>query len=72
MRARGFLGPVTVAGPHRSFTGLPLTTDRMYGASLSLHPGVGAVAARRRRPPSILNSTSPEQRWPPRGRASSS
>jgi len=26
--------PVTVAGPRRSFTGLPLTTDRMYKASL--------------------------------------
>jgi hypothetical protein len=27
--------PVTVAGPRRFLTGLPLTTDRMYVASLS-------------------------------------
>jgi hypothetical protein len=29
-RARGILLPVTVAGPRRFHTGLPLTTDRMY------------------------------------------
>ena len=29
-RASGFLRPVTVAGPRRFHTGLPLTTDRMY------------------------------------------
>ncbi len=28
-RARGVLHPVTVAGPRRSLTGLPLTTDRL-------------------------------------------
>jgi hypothetical protein len=28
--AGGFLDPVTVAGPHRACTGLPLTTDRIY------------------------------------------
>jgi hypothetical protein len=30
--ACGFLDPVTVAGPHRTCTGLPLTTDRIYTA----------------------------------------
>jgi hypothetical protein len=30
-RACGFLRPVTVAGPRRFLTGLPLTTDRIYG-----------------------------------------
>jgi len=30
-RARSGLDPVTVAGPRRLRTGLPLTTDRIYG-----------------------------------------
>ena len=33
-RARDFLDPVTVAGPRRLLTGLPLTTDRFTRASL--------------------------------------
>jgi hypothetical protein len=40
--ACGFLRPVTVAGPRRLRTGLPLTTDRMSQASLS----AAGVAAR--------------------------
>src|SRR5680860_455266 len=36
--ACGFLHPVTVAGPRRLLTGLPLTTDRMY-AGESTRPG---------------------------------
>ncbi len=31
--------PVTVAGPRRFHTGLPLTTDRMYAASLYAEQG---------------------------------
>ena len=30
-RARDFVDPVTVAGPRRFHTGLPLTTDRLRG-----------------------------------------
>ena len=35
--ARDFLDPVTVAGPRRFRTGLPLTTDRIY-AGESIRP----------------------------------
>src|SRR3954447_18306410 len=35
--ARDFLDPVTVAGPRRLLTGLPLTTDRIY-AGESIRP----------------------------------
>ncbi len=35
-RARDGVYPVTVAGPRRLLTGLPLTTDRMLGASLEV------------------------------------
>jgi hypothetical protein len=34
--ARDLLDPVTVAGPRRFLTGLPLTTDRLRGESIPL------------------------------------
>jgi hypothetical protein len=41
--ACGFLDPVTVAGPRRSCTGLPLTTDRIYSGE-SNRPALGKAA----------------------------
>src|SRR6185503_14493134 len=47
--ARDLLDPVTVAGPRRFRTGLPLTTDRIGGEST--RRGGEPAPARRARPP---------------------
>ena len=54
-RARDFLDPVTVAGPRRFRTGLPLTTDRIYAGESIRRPRPeppGSVARRRTALPS--------------------
>jgi hypothetical protein len=56
--ARGLLHPVTVAGPRRSLTGLPLTTDRIYATeSIRCDPGTT-----RRRNFLILRTTRASER----------
>jgi hypothetical protein len=55
--ARDVLDPVTVAGPRRLLTGLPLTTDRIYVGESIRSPGRETV-----RPARIFESRKPASR----------
>ena len=48
LRVGDFLDPVTVAGPLRTYTGLPLTTDRLRGRvyPACVHPDFRPAPAR--------------------------